>query len=354
MRLAIITDQHFGARNDSKYFLDNIEEFYTNIFFPTLEREKIDTVLMLGDTWENRKNLNVNTLYRARKMYFDRLEKMNVKVYVIYGNHDVFFKNTNEVNSIDILEKMYQNIRVIRTHEVIEFDGLPIAFISWVNNSNLLESLEFIKTAPAPILCGHFEIKTFEMIKGQVCDTGFDKSIFDRYDVVYSGHFHTMSDDGRIKYISNTNQTNWSDYGLQKGFRLFDTQTRELTFVENPYVVYGKIAYSDEFDVILYDYSHFKGKVVRVYVQSFSGCNQHKLNLFVERLQQFAHAVDVFEVDETTYNNDSEGSDSTDMKVIIDQYISDVVQNELIDKDKLKGIFMELYNEAVTVSGDDD
>lgn len=348
MRLAIITDQHFGARNDSKYFLDNIEEFYTNTFFPRIKEEGIKTLLILGDTWENRKSLNINTLYRAQKMFFDPLEELGVQVFMIYGNHDVFFKNTNEVNSVDFLAKMYRNIRVIKSHEVIDFDGLPIAFLSWVNNSNLIESLEFIKTAPAQILCGHFEIKNFEMIKGQMCDHGFDKSIFERYEAVYSGHFHTMSDDGRIKYISNTNQSNWSDYGLKKGFRLYDTRTRELTFVENPYYVYSKIVYSDDFDIISFDYQEFKGKIVRLYVQSFSGSNQQKLSLFVERLQQFAHAVDVFEVDETTYNNEVEGTDSTDMRVIIDQYISEVVSNDLIDKEKLKILFMDLYAEAAS------
>lgn len=303
---------------------------------------------MLGDTWENRKSLNINTLHRAQKMYFDRLEELGIDVKIIYGNHDVFYKNTNEVNSIDFLGKMYSNIEVIKTHKIIEFDGLPIAFLSWVNNGNLQESLEFIRTAEAPILCGHFEIKSFEMIKGHVCDQGFDKSIFDRYESVYSGHFHTMSTDGRIHYISNTNQTNWSDYGLKKGFRILNTATRELEFVENPFEVYGKIAYEDTIDVLEFDYEQFRGKVVRVYVQSFGVCNQQKLSLFVERLNQFAHAIDVFEVDETQYNTEAEGSDSTDMRVVIDQYIDDVVQNELIDKAKLKNYFMELFNEAAS------
>lgn len=350
MKGAVITDIHFGARGDSKYFLDNLTQFLEKTFFPSIIENKVEFVLILGDTWENRKTLNINTFHQARKVFFDRLAELNLKTIMIYGNHDVFYKNTNEVNSIDFLASMYPNIHVVKNHEIIEFDGLPIAFISWVNNSNLVESLDFIRTAPASILCGHFEIKTFEMIKGHVCNEGFDKSIFDRYDMVWSGHFHVMSTDGRIEYLSNTNQSNWSDYGLKKGFRIFDTKTQELTLIENPFEVYSKVVYTDEISLLDFNYEQYRGKILRVYLQSFGVLNQQKFNLFTERLQQVAHSLEVFEIDETVFDSETENlsEDGTDIKVLIEQYILDVVKNELIDKDRLRSDFMDLYNTALT------
>ncbi len=347
MKIAILTDNHFGVRNGSNYYLENLEQFYSNVFFPTLLEKGIKHVWMLGDTWEYRKYIDVNVLHRTRKMYFDRLEDLGISVTMIYGNHDVYFKNTNDVNSIDFIGKMYPNVHVVKSHEVLNFDGLNVAFISWINKQNLGESLEFIKTAPAPFLCGHFEISSFEMTKGHVCVDGFDKSLFDRYETVLSGHFHVMSNDGKINYISNTNQSNWSDYGQKKGFRVLDTSTREMELVENPYWVYGKITYTDDINIIEFDYEHFRNKIVRVYVKSFSVCNQQKLSLFLERLNQFTHATDVFEIDDTQFSHDSIETDGVDMRRSIESYIDDAVENNLLDKPRLKEYFFSLYDQAI-------
>ena len=75
MKVAIITDQHFGARNDSVGFLDFYEKFYDNTFFPKIDEEGIDTVLVLGDTFDRRKYVNFYALDRAKKMWFDKLEE---------------------------------------------------------------------------------------------------------------------------------------------------------------------------------------------------------------------------------------------------------------------------------------
>ena len=352
MQLAILTDTHFGIRNDSIIFANNQEKFYREIFFPKLDELKIDTVLHLGDFWDNRKSLSLVAIDRARKYFFDELEKRDIQLHIIYGNHDVAMKNTNWPNSIDFLGKMYSNVNVIQVSDVIKFGSLSIAFISWVNKENLADSLEFIKTADAPYLCGHFEIKSFDMTPGQKNEHGFDKELFDRYDKVFSGHFHTMSDDGKIQYISNTNQFNWSDYNLKKGFRILNTETRELTLIENPFNIYEKIIYTDDVDLMEFDFPKYKEKIVRVYIQSFGTTNQAKLNLFVDKLQNEAYNVEVLEVNETSYDGELTEADLKDTNIdeVISKYIDDVVQNDLVNKPKLKSMFMELYSEALAMT----
>jgi DNA repair exonuclease SbcCD nuclease subunit len=103
MKIAIITDQHFGARNDSPHFLDYYEKFYRDTFFPCLANNGITTVLILGDTFDRRKYINFYSLKRAKEMFFDELARNNLEVYMLAGNHDTYFKNTNDVNSIDLL-----------------------------------------------------------------------------------------------------------------------------------------------------------------------------------------------------------------------------------------------------------
>ena len=112
MKIALITDQHFGARNDSQIFLDYYEEFYSNVFFPKLEEEGIQTLFMLGDTFDRRKYLNFYTLKRAKEMFFDPLAYMGIDVHILAGNHDTYFKNTNDVNSVDDVTAFNEMITV--------------------------------------------------------------------------------------------------------------------------------------------------------------------------------------------------------------------------------------------------
>jgi DNA repair exonuclease SbcCD nuclease subunit len=345
-KVAMITDVHFNVRNASQFYLTHQKKFYDEVFFPYLKENGIKHLLFLGDFWEDRRKLDIVGMNAAFECFFNPLEELGIQTYWIYGNHDIVYRNDNSVNAIDFLGKMYKNIHIVKTHEVINIDGLDIAMLSWVNKANLADSLDFINTAAAPILCGHFEIKTFLMLPGAVCDSGFEKNIFERYESVYSGHFHTISSDGRIQYISNPFQTTWSDYGQEKGFRILDTATRNLEFIRNPFELYSKVAYTDDIDLFAYDFEEHRGKVTRVFIQSFANTNQQKFNLFIEKLNSLAHAVDVFEVDETTYSTEKEIEASGDMKTTINQYIDEVVQNQLVKKEPLKQYFESLWSEA--------
>lgn len=349
MKIAMITDIHWGVKNDSQLFLDNMVKFYDGVFFPALEKTGVKTVFILGDTWDRRKYINIHTLHVAKKKFFNRFKELDIQVYMIYGNHDTFHKNTNEVNSVDMLGAEYDNIKVIDTHEILEFDGVKIGFISWINSGNLDTGLHFIKTADCSVLCGHFEIKSFEMVRGTVCEHGFDKTIFNRFEHVFSGHFHVVSSDGRISYLGNPHQTNWGDFGLKKGFWFFDTSTGEREFVENPFNLYEKIYYTDDMDLMKFDYDKYENKIVRIYVKSFEIANKKKLDLFVDRVGTKAFSVDLHEMTQGGSADDEDevvdmvGSDTAQM---IDQYIDMVGQSASFDKGKLRSYFMDIYNEA--------
>ena len=112
MKVAIITDQHFGARKSSRIFHDFFKKFYRNVFFPTLEKRGIDTVLDLGDTFDNRRNLDLWAAQWGTHNYFDRLKDMGVKVHALVGNHTAYFKDTNLVNTLQSVLSQYENITI--------------------------------------------------------------------------------------------------------------------------------------------------------------------------------------------------------------------------------------------------
>ena len=198
LKIAIITDQHFGARNDSLVFVDFFEKFYTNVFIPTLDEQGIKTVLMLGDTFDRRKYTNHVSLHHAKRIFFDPLEERGIRIHMIVGNHDTAYKNTNEVNSPDLLLVEYGNIDVISKPETIVIDDTPICMIPWICPDNYSDSLTTMAESPAEICMGHFEIAGFAMHRGMESHEGLGKNLFEKFDMVFSGHYHHRSNDKHI------------------------------------------------------------------------------------------------------------------------------------------------------------
>jgi len=108
LKIALITDQHLDGRKGSLAFWTYFQKFYDDVFFPTLEKEGITTIIDLGDTFDNRKSMDYNVCNRVTTNYFDRLK--NYKVHMLLGNHCVYYKNTNKINSPELLLKQYDNI----------------------------------------------------------------------------------------------------------------------------------------------------------------------------------------------------------------------------------------------------
>src|SRR5579872_1467467 len=247
MKVAIITDTHAGCRNDLPVFLDFQEKFYQNVFFPKIDELGIKTVLHLGDVFDRRKYINYKTLFRLKSMYFDPLSQRGIWSPTIIGNHDIFHNNTLDVNALDLVvnEFHYSNVKIIREPQVVDIHGFKILMMPWICDENRERSFDILKSAPTDICMGHFPISGFVMHKGQVSEDGLDRSVFDRYDMVFSGHFHHRSSDGRIWYLGNPFEMTWQDFNDKKGFHIFDLEKRHLEFVPNPYQMFYRIVYND-------------------------------------------------------------------------------------------------------------
>jgi hypothetical protein len=346
MKIALLNDTHFGCRNDSPAFIEYQNRFYNEIFFPYLQQYNINTLIHLGDVVDRRKFINHNTAHNFKKVFFNRLEELNIDTHIIIGNHDTYYKNTNEVNALQNLN-INKDAKIYTHATEVEFDGLPILFIPWICDDNEAETVRTIDNTKAVIAMGHLEVKGFEMHSGHMNEHGLDKSVFKRFEKVMSGHFHKKSDDGHIYYLGTQYEMTWSDYHCPKGFHIFDTQTRELSRVPNPMLMFKKLTYNDKetnydnLDITDYD-KHF----VKLYISNKTDNDMYErlMDKFYNKIN--VHAIDVIE-DPTDINasvSENILEQGEDTLTFLGNYI-DQVDTDL-DKQKLKTFAKELYSEA--------
>lgn len=347
MKVAIITDQHAGARNDSGVILDYYEKFYKETFFPKLDSEDITTLLILGDTFDRRKFINFNTLKRFKEMFFDELSKRNILTHILVGNHCTTFKNTNAVNSPDILLKEYPNVNVIDTPQTIMVGGQYICMIPWICTENYQQCFDEIKNTKAPICMGHFEISGFSMYKGMAAHEGLDRALFRKFFNTFSGHYHHRSSADSIFYLGNPYQLTWSDYDDTRGFHVYDIQNFDLTFIPNPNEMFVKIVYDDTILDTKYTFSDYTNRFVKVVV--LNKTDPYKFDKFMDDLYN-VNPTDVTIVEDAVdlieNVSDDEVTQSEDTLSILNKFV-DSIREDNIDNVRLKNILHEIYVEAL-------
>ncbi len=353
MKIALITDTHWGVRNDSPVMHNYMKKFLDEVFFPKLESENIKDVIHLGDLVDRRKYINYNTATRLRQDFLEPLSLKHINIDIIAGNHDTYYKNTNEINALREIAHSYSNISIHDqyTYER-KYDGLSILLLPWICDQNKKEVLDAISNTRAPVCMGHLELNGFEMYKGHLSDHGDDPKLFDKFDLVCSGHYHTRSSNGNIHYLGTPCEYTWSDYNDPKGFHIFDTETRELEFIRNPDTLFVKHHYDDlnkQMDeVLLADVESYKGKYVKVIVRNKT--NPMWFDTIIDRLDRVGVA-DLQVVEDHFHLDLEEDSDivneAEDTMTILKKFIHGLNFNT--DKQRVENIIKDLYAEALAI-----
>ena len=345
MKIAIITDQHFGARKGADYIHNYFKKFYDNTFFPYLEKNKIDTVMDMGDTFDNRRNIDLATLEWSKKNYYDRLQAMGITVHTIVGNHTAYYKDTNEINTVELLLKEYENVKVYSEPTNINLGGLDILLLPWINEENKLQTLEMMDTTKASVIMGHLELNGFVATRGHTMEHGMDTKVFDKFYRVYSGHYHTRSDNGKIYYLGNPYEMFWNDVKDTRGFHIFDTKTIEHTPINNPYRLFYNLYYEDT-NYKLFDTREFKDKIVKVVVKKKT--DQKQFEKFIDKLYNSGiQDLKIIENFVLTESADFEVEETENTIGILNRY-TDESEFEG-DKTLIKGILQQIYTEACEV-----
>ena len=343
MKIAIITDQHFGARKNSKLFHDYFLKFYNDVFFPVIESEEIDTIVDMGDTFDSRKGIDFSALSWAKDNYYDRLK--HCTIHTIVGNHTAYYKNTNDVNAVDLLLREYKNVKIYAEPKEIKLGDLGVLLIPWINQENEEDTIKALKKSKCPVVMGHLELNGFVVTQQVIMDHGFEMDYFKKFERVFSGHFHTRSSVGDIYYLGNPYEMFWNDFESPRGFHIFDTETLEHTPINNPYRLFYKIFYDDT-PYQTFDSREYEGKIVKLIVRKKTSTK--KFEKFVDKLYASNVAevkiVENFDFGGWYDDKGSEAYESEDTMSILNKFIDEAEIN--LDKSVLQKMMQETYQEA--------
>jgi predicted phosphodiesterase len=194
LKIALLNDTHCGIRGSSDIFINYQEEFYTDIFFPYLIKNDIKHIIHLGDYYENRRFINFKALNANRKHFLEKLREYGITMDIIPGNHDTYYKNTNDLNSLKELLGHYMNeVNIVEEPTVLDYDGMKIGLVPWICQDNEDKIQTFLKNCSADVIGGHFELIGFDMMRGVPCTHGMTSDNLKRFDLVMSGHYHAKS-----------------------------------------------------------------------------------------------------------------------------------------------------------------
>jgi len=346
VKIAIITDQHFGARKNSKLFHDYFLKFYEDIFFPTLIKEGITTIVDMGDTFDSRKGVDFVSLEWAKNHYYDRLSELGITVHTIIGNHTAYYKNTNDLTGVGLFLREYDNVKIYSETEEVRLDKTKFLFVPWINSENQDKTFELIDETESPCVMGHLELNGFMATRGHYMEHGMDANVFNKFERVYSGHYHMRSNKENVFYLGNPYEMYWNDVNdRERGFHLFDTDTLEHTPVNNPYQLFHNLYYEDTPHQML-DITKYDQKILKVIVRKKSDPKQFEK--YIDKLYSSNLAeLKIVENFDFTEGEEFEADESEDTISLLNRYIQESEVD--LDKSVITEILQDVYREACEV-----
>jgi DNA repair exonuclease SbcCD nuclease subunit len=341
-KIGIFSDIHIGLGQDSNSWHDIVLNF-ANWAAKIYTDMGINEIIIPGDIFHNRSEISVNTIAVATE-FFDILK--DFKIFISTGNHDCYYKDRSDVNSIKVL-KGWKNIIIVDEQPlIINSKNKKISLIPWGTS---------IENIPESDICfGHFEINTFYMNTFKVCDHGIDSTnILNKAPLVISGHFHSKDEreysKGKIVYVGSPYQQNFGDVNQTRGIYILNLDTEEFKFIENTIspkhikVYLSKLKNGEQNTDFLKE--NISNNMISLIVDE--EISNDKLSLISAKLQKLNPKF--FRIDYKSFTNDKfvENSSLVDYNLInIEKNIEDFVDSmDVNHKNDIKEYLTTLYKE---------
>ena len=200
---ACFTDIHYGLKQNSRLHIEDCSRF-VDWFIAEAKARNAETCIFLGDWHHHRASISVATMNATIK----DLKKLNDNfetVYFITGNHDLYYKDKRELNSIEFARDLPN---FVMCDEFFEKD--EVAIIPWLCG----DDYKVVSKMKCKYMFGHFELPYFKMnamVEMPDHGGGINDKMLSGPEYVFSGHFHKRQYKNNIHYIGNAFPHNYAD-----------------------------------------------------------------------------------------------------------------------------------------------
>lgn len=345
MKVAIVTDTHFGMKKGSEVFLESQLKFFTEQFVPYLKENNIDTILHLGDFFDNRVNIDSKVLNAVIDLFENHLRDFTI--HIIVGNHDSYLESSVHINSVNTLA-LFENVKVYSDISQIEIDNRQILMCPWITDKE--EFMDIVENSTADICAGHFAISKIPMFKGIESEHGMESSIFlTKFKLTLSGHYHTRSttsfNGNTLCYVGNAFQMTRADIDDERGFSILDLDTLQLEFIENTTSLkFVSLKYPK---IVTQEY--IQGNHVDLFVEYDDNYNELKVQSYIEKLESYnpAFPVNVKTINKIAIESE-EDIEITSISDLIKEYLENSSISNPTQKESIKKLVLELYEVCVS------
>jgi DNA repair exonuclease SbcCD nuclease subunit len=355
MKIGIIGDMHWGVKNGNPDFLE-FQKFWLEDALSRMQKLGIDTIIQTGDHFDTRAHIKLNVLHAMIHWFPDVLRNFGIKKWITYGgNHDMFYRDSNEICALDIFSLMNHGLNdkfiIVKDKvEILNFGGVKLAIAPWINKNNNDRILSEIAKSKADYLFGHFEMIGMPMIPGFLCDSGVDPKSFKDFKRVISGHFHTVSNSLNCTMVGTPYHITWGDVqdGDNRGFWTLDLDTDELVLHKNEsnMTLFSVIEYDSNAKYEASTLKEYAGTIAKILVKEKPDAKHFKK--FTDLLNGVGF-IDFKIIDTTMVQIDkveiSEEALSLDTLSAMNAYID--AQGNDIKKDKVKSLAKQIYIEVL-------
>lgn len=342
MKVAIISDLHFGARKNSEVFLRSQSKFISKQFAPYLKEHKIKKIFMLGDIFDNRSSTNTKVLNEVHNLFEKHLK--DFEIYLLVGNHDCYFNSSIRVNSLKPLSN-FKGVHLIEDMTSVEMDGKNFVLVPWIVDTMKFVR-EFNKTNP-DVCMGHFNITGFQYNKWKSSDDGINGRIFQKCKKVFTGHFHIRNRQelhgAEIVYVGSPYQLTRNDIDEDRGFIILDTDDLSYEYVNNTTSLkYIKLKFPEKFSK-----NTVQGNIVDVHVDFDESYNENKIDKYVKKIEEYGPAIppNIF-VDNSNLLGGDLDLDAYDIGSMTDLMREFIDTLEITNKEEIYDSLIDLYNEV--------
>ena len=340
MKIAIIGDTHFGCRKNSTYFMEQQKHFYDDYFFPYLKHHNIDTIIHLGDFFDNRKTVNFETLRHAKECFIHPIINNDYQLHMIIGNHDSYYISIGDLTSTKLLFDDISNINVYDLLTTIKIADRSFLMVPWIFPIQKEEISNIIRTCTSDVCCGHFEMIGVVYQGSTVSRKGITTDLFSHFPHVFSGHFHKKSQ----YYVGSPYQMTWNDYDDKKRIIVYDTDMGEIEDIYISEDIFFKIEYPGDKESI--QLHRYEGKIVRVLVKSKNDLED--FDKFIKQIES-SNPQDIDIKEEYLYLDvikEDDLDDDADTLGILLSSVNDLDDLRKGDKMVVKEIMKQLYEKA--------